>query len=193
MNKSMNSPSAVYRGAIKGLWASFATLELAFLYVPVVVLIIFSFNDNSIMRLPLSGFTFEWYVKAFTNEDILDAIKNSFIVASATTILTLLIGIPAALSIDRLNFPGKSVFNKIILLPIALPGVITGISLLSFLRSMDIGLTLFTVILGHTAALSAITVTQILARLRRFNRRLEDASADLGANSIQTFFFGNAA
>jgi spermidine/putrescine transport system permease protein len=171
-----------------GLWSVFSSAELAFLYVPVVVLIVFSFNDNSIMRLPLEGFTFRWYIAAFNNEDILVALKNSAIVAGSTTILTLFLGTAAAISIDRLSFPGKGIFNRVIMLPIALPGIITGISLLSFFRSMDMNLTLATVVIGHSVALMSVVVTQVLARLQRFNRRLEEASADLGARPLDTFF-----
>lgn len=171
-----------------GLWKLLSGAELAFLYVPVVVLVVYSFNDNSIMRLPLEGFTLRWYISAFTNDDILAAIRNSLIVAFSATFLSLVIGVAAALSIDRVNFPGKKVFNRIILLPIALPGIITGITLLSFFRTLDLNLTLLTVILGHTTALISISVTQILASLQRFNRRLEEASADLGARPLDTFF-----
>ena len=170
------------------LWNLFSCAELAFLYVPVVVLVVYSFNDNSIMRLPLEGFTLRWYISAFTNDEILAAIRNSLIVAFSATFLSVVIGVAAAMSIDRVNFPGKRIFNRLILLPIALPGIITGITLLSFFRSLDMNMTLLTVILGHTTALISISVTQILASLQRFNRRLEEASADLGARPLDTFF-----
>src|SRR5688572_17632496 len=100
--------------------ASIATLILVFLYLPVVVLIVFSFNDNTVTTLPLRGFTLEWYEKMLNNADMLAAIGNSLYVATMATILTLLIGIPAAFALDRIDFPGKTAFRRMVLLPLAL-------------------------------------------------------------------------
>lgn len=168
---------------------SFAALVLAFLYLPVVVLIVFSFNDNVVTTLPLRGFTLGWYEKLFANSEMLEAIGNSFYVASLATVLTLLIGVPAAFALDRARFPGQSLFRRIVVLPLALPGIITGISMLNLFRVLGFNLSLETVILGHATALIAIVLTQVYARLQRFNRRLEEASNDLGARPWQTFLF----
>lgn len=167
----------------------FAGLVLVFLYLPVVVLIVFSFNDNVVTTLPLRGFTLGWYEKLFANSDMLAAIGNSFYVASLATLLTLLIGVPAAFALDRASFPGKAVFRRIVVLPLALPGIITGISMLNLFRTLGFNLSLETVILGHATALMAIVLTQVYARLQRFNRRLEEASDDLGARPWQTLLF----
>jgi len=167
----------------------FVALVLLFLYLPVVVLIIFSFNDNIVTTLPLRGFTFGWYEKLFANSDMMVAIGNSFYVATFATLLTLLIGVPAAFALDRAEFPGKAVFRRIVVLPLALPGIITGISMLNMFRVLGFNLSLETVILGHATALMAIVLTQVYARLQRFNRRLEEASNDLGARPWQTFLF----
>jgi spermidine/putrescine transport system permease protein len=168
---------------------AFSGLVLVFLYLPVVVLIIFSFNDNVVTTLPLRGFTLGWYQKLFANSEMLAAIGNSFYVATLATILTLLIGVPAAFALDRAVFPGKSAFRRIVVLPLALPGIITGISMLNLFRVLGFNLSLETVILGHATALIAIVLTQVYARLQRFNRRLEEASDDLGARPWQTFLF----
>jgi spermidine/putrescine transport system permease protein len=162
---------------------------LLFLYVPVLVLIVFSFNDNRSLTLPLRGFTLDWYQKFLNNSDMLEAIWNSLYVASVATAITIVIGTVAAFALDRVAFPGKTVFRRLILLPIALPGIITGISMLNMFKLMGINLSLETVILGHATGLVAIVVTQVYARLQRFNRRIEEASADLGARPWQTFFF----
>jgi spermidine/putrescine transport system permease protein len=172
--------SAVGLGAV-------AVFVLAFLYLPVVVLIVFSFNDNSVTTLPLRGFTLGWYEKLFANRDMLAAIGNSFYVASFATVLTLLIGVPAAFALDRADFPGKAIFRRVVVLPLTLPGIITGISMLNLFRLLGFDLGLTTVILGHGTALVAIVLTQVYARLQRFNRRLEEASNDLGAKPWQTF------
>ena len=162
---------------------------LAFLYLPVVVLVVFSFNDNYVTTLPLKGFTLGWYEKLLANEDMLAAVRNSLYVAFSATTLTLLIGTPAAFALDRATFPGKSLFRRLIVLPLTLPGIITGISMLNLFRVMGFNLSLETVILGHATALIAIVVTQVCARLQRFNRRMEEASGDLGGRPWQTFLF----
>lgn len=161
---------------------------MLFLYLPIVVLIVFSFNDNRSLTLPLRGFTLKWYQAFLNNADMLTAIKNSLYVASLATCLTVIIGTTAAFALDRIEFPGKTMFRRLILLPLALPGIITGISMLNLFRVIGFNLSLETVILGHATALVAIVVTQVYARLQRFNRRLEEASSDLGARPWQTFF-----
>jgi ABC-type spermidine/putrescine transport system permease subunit II len=119
---------------------------------------------------------------------VLAAIKNSLYVASMATCITVVVGTTAAMVLDRIAFPGKTVFRRLVLLPLALPGIITGISMLNLFRVIGFNLSLETVILGHATALIAIVVTQVYARLQRFNRRLEEASSDLGARPWQTFF-----
>jgi spermidine/putrescine transport system permease protein len=177
------------RRADPSFWilAGVAVLILAFLYLPVVVLIVFSFNDNVVTTLPLKGFTWHWYQSMLANEDMMAAIGNSLYVASAATILTLAIGVPAAFAIDRADFPGKTIFRRLVMLPLTLPGIITGISMLNMFRMLGFNLSLETVILGHGTALVAIVVTQVYARLQRFDRRLEEASGDLGGRPWQTF------
>jgi spermidine/putrescine transport system permease protein len=157
---------------------------LLYLYLPIVVLMVFSFNDSRSLTLPLQGFTLEWYRKLAENRDLLAAVRNSFYVAFVATFLTLLIGVPAALALDRLNFPGKTLFRRLVLLPLVLPGIITGISLLSLFKLIGVRLSLEAVIVGHATALLSIVVTQVFARLQRLNRNLEDAAADLGARPL---------
>ncbi len=161
---------------------------MVFLYLPIVVLMVFSFNDNRSLTLPLRGFTLRWYEAFFNNADMLTAIKNSLYVASMATCITVVVGTTAAMALDRVAFPGKTAFRRLVLLPLALPGIITGISMLNLFRVIGFNLSLETVILGHATALIAIVVTQVYARLQRFNRRLEEASSDLGARPWQTFF-----
>lgn len=159
---------------------------LFYLYMPIVVLMIFSFNDSSQLTLPLQGFTLEWYQRLAQNRDLLAALWNSFYVALVATGLTLIIGVPAALALDRMEFPGKTMFRRLVLLPLVLPGIITGISLLSLFKILGIGLSLEAVIIGHATALLSVVVTQVFARLQRLNRNLEDAAADLGAKPMTT-------
>lgn len=169
------------------LWG-IAMFVLTFLYLPIVILIAYSFNDSRSLSWPMSKFTLRWYEKLLSNEDLLEALRNSLYVATFATILTLILGVSAALALHRFNFPGKGLFRKLILLPIALPGIITGISMLNLFRVIGFNLSLETVIIGHATALISIVVTQVYARLQRLPATYEEASLDLGASGIQTFF-----
>ncbi len=159
-------------------------LVLLYLYLPIIVLMVFSFNDSASLTLPLKGFTLNWYQRLAENRDLLASVRNSLYVATVATILTLVIGVPAALALDRMEFVGKTLFRRLVLLPLVLPGIITGISLLSLFKMLKIGLSLEAVIIGHATALLSIVVTQVFARLQRLNRNLEDAAADLGARPL---------
>ena len=165
-----------------------AASTIAFLYLPIVVLIVFSFNDNQVTTLPLRNFTWRWYENAFANADLLRALRNSVHVATSSTMLCIIIGVPAAIALDRIEFPGKALFRRAVLLPLVLPGIITGISMLNLFRVIGFDLSLTTVIIGHGTALVSVVITQVFARLQRFNRRLEEASDDLGATPLQTFW-----
>lgn len=167
----------------------FVSLVMAFLYLPIWILIIYSFNDNRTLTWPLTGFTTHWYEKLFQNDQLLAAIGNSFYVALCATCLTLLVGVPAALALHRFRFPGKTAFRRLLLLPIALPGIVTGISMLNMFKMFGFTLSLETVILGHSTALLAVVVTLVFARLQRLPKSLAEASSDLGASPLQTFLF----
>lgn len=167
--------------------AAFAVV--AFLYLPVVVLIIFSFNDNKLTTWPLAGFTWHWYHDAFSNKELMAALWNSIYVATIATALCVVLGVPAGIALDRINFPGKLLFRRLVLLPLVLPGIVTGLSMMiMFTKVLGMPLSLQTVILGHGTALVSVVATQVFARLQRFNRRMEEASADLGARPLQTFW-----
>jgi len=172
----------------RGLWLVAIAAILGFLYLPIAVLIAYSFNASRSLTWPMTGFTLEWYQKLASNSQLIEAFYNSVYVALSATTLTLIIGVPAAIALDRIDFPGKQLFRKLILLPIALPGIITGISMLILFRAIGFNLSLNTVIIGHATALLAVVVTQVYARLQNLPPSLQEASADLGASGLQTFF-----
>jgi len=172
-----------------GLLTSMSMCVLAFLYLPITVLIAFSFNDSRILSLPWRGFTWRWYEALFANADLQQAIWNSIYVGLIATLITVIIGVPAAFALDRYNFPGKTLFRRFVLLPIALPGIITGVAMLNMFSTLGINLSLETVIMGHATALVSVVATQVFARLQRINRSMEEASADLGAKPWQTFWY----
>ena len=187
--KSSRSGHSKWLGGIERLsWLLGILAILGFLYLPIAVLVAYSFNDSRSLTWPMSGLTLDWYQKLSQNDQLIQAFYNSVYVAVSATSLTLIIGIPAAIAIDRFDFPGKGLFRKLILLPIALPGIITGISMLILFRSLGFNLSLQAVIVGHATALLSVVVTLVYARLQRLPASLAEASADLGASGLQTFF-----
>ncbi len=170
------------------LLSAFAGCAYAFLYFPIVVLIVYSFNSDGVGGFPPRHFTFDWYRVLFADSAMWSAVENSLIVALAAVIISILVGFPAAYALDRYAFPGKAAFQRFILLPLIVPGVITGISLLLLVVSGGFHLSLTTVILGHATALTAVATTEIFAGFAKLDRSLEEASADLGANGLQTLW-----
>ena len=165
----------------------YAALVLAFLYLPILVLVVYSFNGESVAGFPPHGWTFRWYNELFADEALWDSVVNSLLVAGAAVSLALLFGIPAALALDRASFPGKAVFRRLVLLPLILPGIITGLSLLTLFSTAGLHLSLVTIAIGHGTALISVAVTEVSAGLQRFDRKLEEASRDLGASEWYTF------
>jgi spermidine/putrescine transport system permease protein len=137
---------------------------------------------------PPRDFTLNWYRLLFADEAIWTSVANSVMVALAAMAISLAFGIPAALALDRANFPGKALFRRLVLLPLILPGIITGLSLLMLFRAGDVRLSLLTIILGHGTALISVATTEVFAGLQKLDRAQEEASLDLGANYWQTFW-----
>jgi spermidine/putrescine transport system permease protein len=160
---------------------------LAFLYLPLLVMAFFSFNESPHTSLPFTGFTLHWYEKLLQDQQMLRSIANSIYVALGVVFLSTLFGLPAAIALDRSDFPGKSLFRRIVLLPIVLPGVITGVSLLLFYVRIGIPLSLNTIILGQGTGLMCITITEVFARLQQVGRRQEEAALNMGANQWEVF------
>jgi len=166
----------------------YAVFLFAFLYLPLAVLAVFSVVDNEIAALPLGSLTWEWWNAAFSNSEVLASIRASVIVAIGAVIIAETIGIPGALLVDRYNFPGKRLFQKFCLLPLILPGVITGVAFQTFFQLIDFKRSLLTVTLAHGTALVSTVITTVYARLLRVDRSPEQASQDLGVSPIKTFF-----
>ncbi len=165
-----------------------AVVVFGFLYLPIVTLIIYSFNGQGVGGFPPHNLTLDWYRQLFADEAIWDSVWNSLLVAVSAVGISLAFGIPAALALDRANFPGKALFRRLVLLPLILPGIITGLSLLMLFRAVDMRLGLITIILGHGTALISVATTEVFAGLQKLDRAQEEASLDLGANYWQTFW-----
>jgi spermidine/putrescine transport system permease protein len=170
------------------LLAIYAALVFAFLYLPIVVLIVYSFNGQGVGGFPPRNLTVNWYRMLFQDDAIWASVVNSLTVAFASVGIALALGIPAGLALDRASFPGKGIFRRLVLLPLVLPGIITGLSLLMLFREVDLKLSLVTVILGHGTALISVATTEVFAGLQKLDRSQEEASLDLGATYWQTFW-----
>lgn len=170
------------------LLTAYAALVYAFLYFPIVVLVVYSFNGSGVGGFPPSAWTFDWYRQLFQDGSLWDAVLNSAIVAAIAVALSLALGLPAALALDRAEFPGKALFRRIVLLPLILPGIITGLSLLMLFVGVGMKLSLVTITLGHGTALISVATTEIFAGLQKLDRAQEEASLDLGANHWKTFW-----
>jgi spermidine/putrescine transport system permease protein len=165
-----------------------AVAVFAFLYLPIVVLILYSFNGQGVGGFPPHNLTLDWYRILFADGPIWDSVFNSLQVAFAAMVIALAFGIPAALALDRTQFPGKAAFRRLVLLPLILPGIITGLSLLMLFNLGSVKLSLLTITLGHGTALISVATTEVFAGLQKLDRAQEEASLDLGANYWQTFW-----
>jgi len=159
----------------------------AFIYVPLTLVVINSFNKNTSFAWPPTGFTTTWWSKAATNEGVRDAISRSVIVALAATSIALVLGSLAAAAIARYKFFGRDAISLLFVLPIALPGIVTGIALNNVFTNFLGELTIFTIIVGHATFCIVVVFNNVAARYRRLGSNLEEASMDLGANRFTTF------
>jgi len=170
------------------LLTAYAILVYAFLYLPIIVLVVYSFNGGGVGGFPPASWTFDWYRQLLSDASLWDAVLNSLIVAAVAVAISLGLGLPAALTLDRAQFPGKAFFRRLVLLPLILPGIITGLSLLMLFVGVGMKLSLVTITLGHGTALISVATTEIFAGLQKLDRAQEEASLDLGANHWRTFW-----
>jgi spermidine/putrescine transport system permease protein len=183
-------------------WASrslkgFFVLLALFLYAPLAILAIFSFNDSKTIGFPLSGFTTQWYAQFMKNHQLLLSLKASVIVAAISSLIAVALGICASLALVRRRFRGKGVVSALALSPLVIPYLVFGISLLVLFKTVDklltdccgyiIDLGLHTIIVGHIVISLPYTILVIMPRLQRLSTSLEEAARDLGAGPFQSF------
>ncbi len=171
-------------------WLLYATaiLVFAFIYLPLLVVVVYSFNPDSVNSFPMRGFSLRWYRVMLENESLMKALRVSVGIALGGTVIGVLLGVPGALALARHDFPGKKALERVVLLPLTLPGIVTGVAMLSVFPLIGVPISLGAVLIGHGTFLIAITLTQVYARLKRLDPSLEEASADLGATRTVTFF-----
>jgi putative spermidine/putrescine transport system permease protein len=169
-----------------GAWT---TAVLVFLWLPLALIMVYAFNSSNVQSWPIAGFTTRWFRTAWEAEEVRDALLLSLKAGAIATGAALVLGTMAAVAIARFRFFGRESVSFVLVLPIALPGIITGMALNSFFTSNHIDLSLWTIVIGHATFCVVIVYNNVLARLRRSSPSLLEASADLGADGWQTFRF----
>ena len=188
--------AAASRRGRYGLGLYFVLFAL-FLYTPIVVLMIFSFNDSLVVAFPLSGFTVRWYRLLAQNEQLLKALETSFVVAAISSAVAVGLGILASYSVVRRRFRGRGVVSGLLLSPLVIPYVVFGIALLILFRALDgflidhfgfyFGLGMHAIVIGHVVVSLPFTILTLAPRLERMSTDVEEAARDLGANPVSTF------
>ena len=170
------------------LWMRLAMgFTFFFLYFPIVSLIIFSFNDSK-RNITWQGFTLKYYEKAFNNTQLHEAFANSLLIAGISTVTSTILGAMLGLALYRFRFPAQGPFEGIVHLPIVIPEICLAVAMVAFFSTVDIPLGLTTITVSHIAFSIPFVAVVIRARMAGFDRSLEEASADLGANQWQTFW-----
>lgn len=175
---------------LRALTRGWTVLVLIFVYAPLLLVVVNAFNSSKTFAFPPSGFTLQWWRAAWNSEGMWTSLGNSVVVGLAATGVALILGTMIAFAVQRYDFFGRQTVNLLVVLPITLPGIVTGIALnATFTSALGITLGMATVIIGHATFCMVIVFNNTQARLRRLGTSLEDASADLGASSWQTFRF----
>jgi putative spermidine/putrescine transport system permease protein len=169
-----------------GLWT---VLVVFFLWFPLAVILVYAFNTSNIQSWPIPGFTLRWFHVAWADQEARSALLLSLKAALCATGVALVLGTMAAAGVSRFRFFGREALSFLLVLPLALPGVITGIALSSFYTFWGVPFSLWTIVIGHATFCVVIVYNNVLARLRRTSPSLVEASMDLGADGWQTFRF----
>ncbi len=169
-----------------GAWT---LLVVLFLWIPLLLILVYAFNRSNVQSWPITGFTSHWFSVAWHSEEVRGAVWLSVRAALIATSIALVLGSAAAFAIARFRFFGRETVSFLLVLPIALPGIVTGMSLNSFFVFNHINLSLWTIVIGHATFCLVLVYNNVLARLRRSSPSLIEASQDLGADGWQTFRF----
>jgi putative spermidine/putrescine transport system permease protein len=178
-----------FKPALHGtyLLRAMAYAGLAFLHLPLLFIVLYAFNsDDGGYSFPLRGLTLRWFARAWERDDILQAISLSLSVATMATLIAMVLGTMTAAALNRDRFFGKDGFTTLLILPIALPGIVTGIALLAAFKLMDVNPGFWTIAIGHATFCVVVVHNNVVARLRRLPARLVEASMDLGADTLTT-------
>ena len=176
------------RGARIGLGV-WTMLVVAFLWIPLVIIALYAFNASPIQSWPITNWSTHWFKVAWHDEFLRSSLRLSIEVGLAATAIALVLGTMASFAIHRFSFFGRESFSLLLLLPIALPGIITGMALNSFFSFAGVSFSFWTIVVGHATFCVVVVYNNVIARLRRTSPSLLEASMDLGADGWQTFRF----
>lgn len=175
------------RPARPSLLGLHAIIVFAFLYIPIATIAILSFHNSTVFALPWQGFTTRWYAQALANPDLIRAFENSLMLGTATAIAAMVLGTAMALAF-RVPFKGKPLILGLILLPVITPPIVHGVALAMFWHQSNLSLSLYgSAFIGHLTFVMPFVFLTIFPRVHRFDRALEEAAMDLGANRAMTF------
>ena len=160
---------------------------MVFLYIPILTIVLYAFNANRQQTWPITDFTTHWFGDAFANPDIAAALGLTLETAVGATVLALVLGSLAALAVHRFQFFGRETVSFMLVLPIALPGIVTGMALNATYNTVGVPFSVLTIVAGHATFCVVTVYNNVIARLRRSSRSIEEASMDLGADTWQTF------
>jgi spermidine/putrescine transport system permease protein len=166
----------------------FVAFYLLFLYAPVILLPLFSFNDSAVVTFPLKGFSLRWFEGLLGENTLITAVKNSLIIAVLATMISTFLGVLVARAVARYQFSGKAPIMSFLMLPLVLPEIIIGVALLIVLVQLGVSLNIWTVILGHVLICTPFSITILISAFGNMDRNLEEASLDLGCTKVETFF-----
>jgi putative spermidine/putrescine transport system permease protein len=166
-----------------------ACAVLVFLYLPIAIILLYAFNADRAQTWPIAEYTTHWFADAFGNAGVRQALLLSLQAAFGATAIALLLGSLAALAVHRLRFFGREAISFVLVLPLALPGIVTGMALNATINTAGVGFSIFTIIVGHATFCVVTVYNNVIARLRRSSATIEEASMDLGADPWQTFRF----
>jgi putative spermidine/putrescine transport system permease protein len=171
-----------------GLW-TWTVLVVLFLYAPIGIIVLYAFNSSNIQSWPIAGFSTKWFTSTWHNEEVRQALLLSLKAALAATGIALVLGSAGAFAVSRFKFFGRETISFVFVLPLALPGIITGMALNSYFGFWGWQLSIWTIIIGHATFCVVIVYNNVIARLRRTSPSIVEASMDLGADGWQTFRF----
>lgn len=175
--------------AKKGISIAFCTLVYLFLFLPISVIVVNSFNSTTTKPyMSWKGFTFDWYVKLWSNSSLIEAFGNTMIIAIVSTVLATIIGSLGAIGMYKYKFKGKSIIDGLLYVPVVIPEIVLGISLLTIFSKVNIPRGMLTLILSHVTFCVPFVIFNVRARLSGYDNSIEEASMDLGANRLVTFF-----
>lgn len=169
------------------LFKIYIVLILIFLFLPIVIIILFSFNSANNLAFPISGFSLRWYIEVFESKMFLSSIKNSLFVAFFVSIISVIIGTASSFALNKYEFKFKNILSVFYMIPITLPGLILGISILIFFTFLKTNLSLITVVLGHIVFCVPFVLLVMNSRLEKLDFTMEEAAIDLGANPFKVF------